>query len=177
MEEEEKGELNFERTDPFSIFLGLKPSQVGLTTDVLCRMLASGTFRGWAVKQVSSGELKVVLASDQDVAALYIEVSSSTIFFAVDTWVTVLLTYTGSSVASGIALFKNGVSEAFTTARDTLSATMQQSTRAVRFGIYISDRFAGEIAVGYIWNRALNARDAKALDANPYAPMGQNLFM
>ena len=154
-------DFNFERTDPFSYSYWFNPESDGVTECHIGKAEASGVFRGWSVFRLTSNVLRVTYRSTTSNA---IRKDSSAIL-ASSGIRHIVVTYDGSSDASGINIYIDGTLSSMTTQQDNLSTTMQ--TSGINFSIgsrnntgNYTDGIIDEVA---IWDRELDSTDVSAL--------------
>lgn len=169
--------LNFERTDAFSISAWCYFDATG-TMSIFSKLENTAPFRGYSLFQSSTSVLNFYLTNDNSPSnriAVYANLPSPT----TSAWKHIIVTYDGSSNASGVNFYVNGSVLSKTISIDTLSATIITSTNAnigARAGA--SEFFNGKIDEVAIWNTALssdavqeiydatNNNTGKALDLN-----------
>jgi hypothetical protein len=158
--------LNFERTDSFSIGTWIKTT--GVTSDqiIFSKQDNSGDVsnRGYVFHtDVSGTNARIGLDLVSTWSTNVIEVRSNTTTGTIisdNEWHYVVVTYDGSSSASGVNFYVDGTIEPMETVKDTLSATTQTSE-----SVQISGRegsnivFNGSIDDVRIYNRALSASE------------------
>jgi len=122
-----------ERTDSFSIDAWVKvPSykQGG----VVSKYDFSGTRRGWNMALTSSGQLRFDLVSNQVGGNEIVLWSNAAI--TLNTWTHIAVTYDGSSNASGVTVYINGLSQSVFVFNDNLTDTTVDVGNVVRFGFF-----------------------------------------
>lgn len=113
---------SFERTDSFSLECWFKTSVIGLS-HLLAKMENGGDFRGWGLR-VNSGTLELVLSSkfnDPGQSILRVRTINT---FNDGLWHHLVVTYPGNSLAAGIRIYLDNVSQALVTVVDNLSGTI-----------------------------------------------------
>lgn len=140
---------NFERTDAFSVECWFKT-----TTDnvLIGRMVSGSSYTGWLVR-ITLGKLGLYLV--HDVSDNYLHVKSTAI---VDTgiWVHAIVTYDGSSDASGAKIYINGV-EGTDIVIDTLTDSIQNPSNCCLASYNgASGFFVGSLDEAVIHNKELN---------------------
>ena len=116
---------NFERTDSFSFSLWINISSYGAYYFYISKQLSSGTLAGYNLFQVSNGKLGFILNNTYSSNTLYVTSTSQT---PLNQWVHLTLTYDGSSLASGVNMYLNGVPETIITVYNTLTASTLNTT-------------------------------------------------
>lgn len=146
---------NFERTDTFSYGFWFKTT-TSAAQMIMTRQQNSGIFRGWNMF-IESGKLKMALIGDNSVPnRIFIETDGT---FNDGAFHHVVITYTGSSAASGVAFYVDGVVTPTTTLTDTLSIT----TLTPGVNAQISGRdganvvFIGTVDEAFIYNKTLGS--------------------
>lgn len=115
--------LSFERTNTFSIGAWINMSSLAANNFICGKLESSGNFRGWRVQVQSTGDIQF-FARNSSGKVLQLKTNNT---FTTSTWYHVVMTYDGSSAASGVTIYVNGNSEALTTISDTLDATIINS--------------------------------------------------
>ena len=121
-------DLQFERTDSFSFSFWLRP-QTSATQAIYSAEITSGTFRGIAIRLIGQ-KLRFILTSTTATNQLSIETTGNYNF---SQWQHFVITYDGSSSASGVTFYRDSVLKGSTTNTDNLSATIDY-TGAIRIG-------------------------------------------
>ena len=119
------GNFIFERTDTFSCFawVFIQSLGAGASGHIFGKRSNLGTTRGWQMRYDANLNKFVVVLSNDTAGGNVINVSSSKAI-PIGTWVHLGFTYSGSSAASGITMYMNGVSMSNIVNNDTLSATI-----------------------------------------------------
>jgi len=114
--------LSFERTDPWTVTFICRASTDVAASPFICGRLETGGNRGWSVGMDTVGRLWVLIANDFGGGNLLSVVSAQN----VDDGVThhIVVTYSGTSAASGIKIYVDGNPSATVTITDALSATI-----------------------------------------------------
>ena len=124
--------LSFERTDAFSVSAWVK------TTSTTVRVIASKytnstTPNGWSLQAnadeiglQSSGKINVVIANDNSTNGIRVA-STNTTNINDGEWHHYEMTYNGSSAASGVKLYEDGIALPLSTGQDTLTNTIVNS--------------------------------------------------
>lgn len=150
--------INFERTDSYTLAARVKaesfPSGARF---VLGKRGSAG--EGYGFYALSSGKIETFLQTATG-ASNWIIIDSTTVL-STGTWYTLIVTYDGSEVASGMKLYINAVSDTVTTVADTLDAVTTQNTGNLRIGdgFAANQEWDGLISEVAIWNRELSAAD------------------
>ena len=154
--------LNFERTDAFSISAWCYFDGTG-TMSIFSKLENTAPFRGYSLFQSSTSVLNFYLTNNNlpsNRIAVYANLPSPT----TSAWKHVVVTYDGSSNASGVNFYVNGSILSKTISIDTLSATIITSTNAnIGARASVSEFFNGQISNLAIFNQAISAEDVKYL--------------
>jgi len=175
--------INFEYTDAFSYSFWVNPDAVN-GSDYLFTKYASG--RGILMYLNSPGtgdnflyfNLYNTNSGSTSTRKRIITRTGSVI--PPNVWTNVVVTYDGSGLASGITIYKNGVSQAITITQDNLqNSTIQVSQAAYISGNnFASNFYAGKQDEWAIFNTELSSENAlaiynggKATDLTPLSPV------
>jgi len=121
----EFGDVNgFERTDSFSFSLWVNISSYA-TYYYISKQLATAPFTGFILFSTSTGQLQFLLNNTFSSNTLRVNSSSQ---IPLNQWVHLTLTYDGSSSASGVNMYFNGVSQTIITVNNNLTATTLNTT-------------------------------------------------
>jgi hypothetical protein len=150
--------FDFDRTDPFSLAMWIKPSTVTTTHFIASKAQSSGIFRGYDFRIQNPGVLGMNMTSTSGVNQIVIKTPDNTIVSGV--WQHIVMTYDGSSDSSGISIYVDGtIVSGLIVVSNFLSATMSQAnpfnigTRNSQ-GIF---SFTGSMDDFRIYDEALNA--------------------
>lgn len=149
---------NFERTDPFSAECWFKSISATIQA-IFGRMGDTAPTRGWAIELNASGNLVCYMINDAGIGN-YIYVYIPTTDWADGVWHHLVFTYDGSSSASGIHIYVDGIDKTLTVGTDALSATIQNShicTISTLNGVVYP--FNGDIDEVVFYDRELTASD------------------
>ncbi len=165
---------NYERTDKFSIFI-----LVRLNTSVphnfispISKMDGSGNYRGWAMHfDDDGGNIYMHFFFRHDSSpANWIRVDTDNSYNSTTDYYSVLLTYDGSSNASGVRIYVDGVPQALSIIADNLSATTITTTdMAISSRAFANLYWDGDNVISAIWNRELTQNEGQLLYRNPLA--------
>lgn len=155
-------DFNFERTSPFSISSWLNVTSLTSGSYILDRE-DSATLRGlvWFVQ--SDGKLRVQFGNNNDGSnCIYVDSTASQV--STGSWYHLVLTYSGSSAASGFTMYVNGSSVATTTLFNNLSATTQNTQNLV-IGNRVGggNDFSGTLDEFGVWSRAVTSGEVTSL--------------
>lgn len=159
--------FNFERTDQFSFSFWIRPGATADQTIFMKRSTASSA--GIQIKVGSANRLEFFLVNTQTTNQLRVQ-AASVDALAMNTWYHVVITYAGTSLASGVTLYINNVLKTFTTINDVLSASILISAIA-RIGSGVGASFvSGHIDEFSIWGKVLTASDVNEIfnDGAPF---------
>lgn len=113
--------LGFERTDPFSFSFWFKCAVPGTYYCFITKVIAS-PYTGYQVTMDSSGYIGLWLENtDPGANRLYVRTTAS---YGVGGWRHCVITYNGSSLASGVVIYIDGSSVGKSTVYDTLTASI-----------------------------------------------------
>jgi len=165
--------FDFERTQPFSYSLWTKPKAGDTSISLaLGKILDSGNFTGWALLTNYDYSSNTEVAGRLAVALVNISGTTNAIGIEADSkindggWHHYTVTYDGSSFASGIKIYEDGISLALNVASDSLTGSILNNVN-----VEIGDRDSGASSLNYpglidevrIYNRALSGDEIKRL--------------
>lgn len=151
--------LNFERTNLFSHSFWIKTDDVD-GGNIIAKMQSSSIARGVNVV-LANGLLRVQLISYNAINNK-IQVEGTTPL-SDDEWHHVVVTYDGSSSASGVIIYIDGYPETKTVVRDSLTGTIINSTTPTIGSRNSGYYYNGGIDDVRIYNRALSVAEVAAL--------------
>ncbi len=164
----------FERTQAFSACLWayqdpILPTQAGT---FFGRNKGNTTFRGWYFTVAGNGSINLILANDLVANASILSVRSNANTMPRRRWVRVGFSYDGSSLASGVALYIDGVPVIANTILNTLNATIVEAGLNTRLGTVSnsSSDFAGFMTDLAVYNRVLTAAEMADIHFNGNYP-------
>lgn len=167
----DKSSLNFERTDDFSGSAWVKQNSInGGTIFGKCNYLSGGS-RGWMLYTGGDYKITFVLINNGG-SSNYIQIHTNAAVLNDNAYHHVVVTYDGSSSASGALIYIDGSATATTIDVNGLSATSQTvSAESFRIGtdsgsggnVFNIDANIDEVA---IWSRALSSGEVAALRAS-----------
>jgi trimeric autotransporter adhesin len=144
--------FNFERTTAFSVSFWANTTSGNA---ILSNLTTGSALTGWEI----DGNLTFFLISNWNGGTgPTLQVSPTSAVFNNGTWQHAVITYDGSSSASGVKIYINGSSQAVTVSRNSLNATIVSSMH-----LFMGARNDGSLAMGgsiddvSIWNTALSA--------------------
>lgn len=148
---------NFERTDAFSYGGWLKPnSGIGA---LVAKMDDGAAYRGFDLL-VGTGPISVHLIHDWPGNAIKVTTKKK---LSAGTWYHVMVTYDGSSQASGVSIYVNGEIWEWEIEQDHLSSTIQTEKSLLVGSRHPGSRFNGTVDEVQIFERRLNAEEVTAL--------------
>ena len=144
--------MDQERTNPFTIQLWVNTNATSGT--IVGKLQDTGSYRGWEFEQQGTGTFIFYLIND--LASNRITIRSNS---AINngSWNHIVVTSSGSSLASGMNIYINGVNDGFTTITNTLTGTTLSSAN-----LKIGSRdttggyWDGNIDEFAMWNKELN---------------------
>lgn len=157
--------FDFERTNSFSISAWIKTGADGVLMMIASKLDSTSPYPGFQffVDTSAAGDLLYVDLISSVSLGNYIEVKGSTDIND-GKWHNVAMVYSGTSAASGIKIYVDGVQESMATVVDSLSASILNN---INFEIGARDgadySFNGSIDEARVYNRALLAAEVKKL--------------
>jgi hypothetical protein len=112
--------LSFERNQTYTLSAWVKTNSAN--GSILSKMNASGNFRGYDLYCKSDGVIRAHLIHSLNSNEIIVDGSTQ-----IDDgeWHFVVITYNGSSIASGVKIYVDGTLESLTIVKDTLNKTIQ----------------------------------------------------
>ena len=160
--------VHLESTQAFSYGCWVRQSGKG-TGALFARMDDASDLRGFDLL-LGDGKLHLHLIHAWPTNALRVVAKSA---LPKDAWTHVLATYDGSSKASGVKLYVNGVSVPFEVTHDSLSGSLLTSVPFQLGKRSASHPLQGALADVRIYPRALSEREAAGLALAPFGQMAQ----
>ena len=151
-------QMQFERTNSFSFCSWVKSSTAS-NTQIINNENTS--YRGYQFMINSGGNLLLFLRNEPGSNFIGV-VSSDTL--SPNTWYHLACTYSGSSLASGVSLYVNGIPQTVTVSGDNLTRSII-SNETTLIGIRrpaTTGPFNGSIGLVQIYNRVLSAAEIAA---------------
>ena len=154
---------NFERTDSFSISMWVNIASYA-TYYYVSKQLSSAPFTGYILFSTSNGQLQFLFNNTFSSNTLLV---NSTSQIPLNQWVHLTSTYDGSSLASGVNMYFNGVPETIITVNNTLTASTLNTT-----DFQISGRdgggvnLIGDVSNVSIFNTELSSPQVEAIYNN-----------
>ena len=155
-------DFNFERTNAFTFSQWLNLTSLSGGSYIIDRE-DSGTLRGYVFFVQSNGKLRFQIGNNND-GTNCIYVDSTNVEISTGAFYHVVMTYDGSSSASGVKLYVNDSAVATTTLFDNLNATTQNTQNFVvgnRVGG--GNDFSGTLDELGVWTRAITAGEVTSL--------------
>ncbi len=140
-----------ERTDSFSMSYWIQTASTN--GFAIGKFVTSPTTRGYAAQMVS-GRMRFVLSSTNTTSVLAVETTSA---FNDNVLRNVVMTYNGTSLASGVAIYVNGVAQATSIIFNNLTTT---TLSASTFTLGPLGAVAGTIQHPAMWSDDLTAAEA-----------------
>lgn len=166
--------LDFDRLDAFSVSAWLYPqgNAANAAWVIKQQALVSLDYRGWyIVGEVGTGGFKLIFVHrNNNQPANVIDVRSNNVIVPLNKWTQIIATYDGSSSASGVVLYVDGIEVTLITViSDNLTATTKNS-EPVTIGARSDEKlpFNGIMDDVRIFNRVLSKDDVRQLYFNPY---------
>ena len=173
--------LSFERTDPFSISAWVNRSAVNNYDPIFAKFrvdLSGWVLNGYILQLDPSNRVQVMLNYDADTGE-NIEVATAAGTVSTGSWYHVAMTYDGSSAASGVKIYVDGLEKALTIFYDNLSQSIA-NTSTPRIGGDQSrtpDYFDGTIDDVRVYNRVLSDAEIKIIaDTNNESVLVSSIF-
>jgi hypothetical protein len=152
--------LNFERTNAFSQSLWIKTSDDDAGNIILAKMASDSSYRGWCLA-MKNGLLSTYLINN-GTTQNRLRVDGTTLIND-DQWHHLVVTYDGSSMASGVAVYIDGSLENSVIVADTLSGTILNSVTPTIGSRSSESYYEGSIDDIRIYSRTLSAAEVEEL--------------
>ncbi len=154
-----KEALDFERTEPFTQSFWIRTSDSSIGNEMVAKMDPNGVHKGISVS-LYSGYLRVQLINSHLYNAIRVEGAS---ILSDDLWHHVVVSYDGSSRASGISLYVDGSPEVTLRYNDNLTGSILNDI-APSIGARVSEQYyQGTLDDLRIYNRALSESEISDL--------------
>ncbi len=154
--------LNFERTNSFSQSLWIKTSDDDTGNIILAKMASDSSYRGWCLA-MNNGLLSTYLMSS-GTAQNRVRVDGTT-WINDNQWHHLVVTYDGSSLASGVVVYIDGGLEDSVIAADTLTGTILNSVTPTIGSRSSESYYEGSIDDIRVYGRTLSAAEVQVLYA------------
>lgn len=154
----------FGRLTPFSVSFWIKPASLVNAQGIVAVKNTTGSIDGWSISQItsSSGVIRFQLMSNNTTNGIAVDTAAAAL--TVNVWQHITITYSGSSTAAGVIIYRNGAAVAKTTIQDNLTSgptyTNFFSVGAFGNGSTNLNARLDELSV---WNTALSAAQALEL--------------
>jgi len=148
---------DFECTEPLSFEMWVYPTAGKTNEDIISKFTYARGYRfvsHGSRGKVNSLEFGLYSAVNNWMIALI----PGPLNLAINTWQHYVVTYNGSSLASGVKIYVNGVSKALTVASNTLTDTIR-NTEKLKIGTGYYPWYAGRVDEVTIYNRVLPASE------------------
>lgn len=162
--------IDFERTDPFSFSIWIRPEDfapVGGPQSIIGRLAGApsrGVYFVWTKNASGFGNSHSLGFGFGNGSGGYMIVSTPTDSVPAGDWVHAVVTYDGSSSASGVKIYKNGANQTLTTFYNNVSAGTIKPGINWRIGDdYTNDYAKGIIDDLRIYNRVLSTAEIAEL--------------
>ncbi|HXN51421.1 MAG TPA: LamG domain-containing protein [Candidatus Acidoferrum sp.] len=168
----------FERTQPFSISAWVYNSG-NSTNGILSKVTNSGNFPGWNFfADYLNKELRAtIVGTTAGCGTDCIDVHTPFNSFSQSAWHHAVLTYDGTSLAAGIHMYIDGVSQTVTATHDTLaSSILSASDVKIGWSAWNNIYFNGTLDDVRVWNRQLSASEVLALFNDSSGPASSSLI-
>jgi hypothetical protein len=170
-----ENQLNFERTDSFSVIVRFKRHEIGGAAEVLIGKQAStGATAGYSIL-LSTDSLRVFLRNTTNTNEL--QKTHIPVFQSTSTWYYLVVTYNGTSDTGGIKAYMNGSLLIKSSYIRTLSASiLNTGVTCIGSRNAAGNRFSGKIGFtqvikGYVMTQSDVARAYDLLRTNKQMPM------
>lgn len=146
--------LNKERTDSFSWSFWIRISSLAVTNVVFAKRTTPGNGPGISIKVLSTGAIELQVVNTATTNQILVTTANGVI--APNTWYNLVITYAGTSLATGCKCYVNSNSVAFAASINNLSASIATTANAI-FGQYASAQFFnGYMDEVSLWNTVLD---------------------
>ncbi len=152
-------QADFERTDSFSYGGWIKPSKGSGQGAVLAKMDNNHQFRGY---DLLTGDSPIAVHLIHNWPANAVKVNTKKKLVA-DQWQHVMVTYDGTSKASGITIYVNGEKWDWNIEQDGLTETIRTEKTLLIGSRHPDSRFKGEIDEVQVYKRLLAPEEVKQL--------------
>ena len=151
--------LSFDRLNPFSIAFWCNPDNT-TSKIIVSKIQSMGNVVGYQINHELSAGDHVVRVTLRNACNDNIDRETSGAVLVAGSWRHIVVTYDGSSAASGVLVYASGSSVAMTTNNDSLTASIDNNIQfqvSGRAGANLT--FAGLIAYVEVWNRAIVSQE------------------
>ena len=160
----------FERTDTFSFSFWIK-TIVSAESVIFSKRGSTASTPGYmAFINSATGRVDMLLEGTGG-DAVHVETDSTDIGFipvAGDAWRNVVVTYAGTSLASGVLIYVDGSLQVKVVNQDDLASSILAGTREFKFGVKgtSSSDYRGNMDEISVWNAVLSSADVTAIYNN-----------
>lgn len=157
---------NFERTNSFSISAWINTSK--LTTDlvIFSKQNTAYTDKGYSLRIGTNNHFIINIVNTFASNAIIKQTSNS---YNDGNWHNVIVTYAGTSAASGVNFYVDGVLVSMTTTQDNLSATITNTNNACIGSINNNLNWVGLLDEVQVFNYVVSAAEINAINAGRFA--------
>ena len=150
-------DYNFERTQAFSVSVWVNKESDGNGMVIYGRAEINSPFEGWFVTIRANNTVRFVLRSNFTTSGIIVD-STNTVL-AADGLTHIAVTYDGTSNASGVNIYIDGVAETTSNVQDNLTTSTQVTGVELQISARdgSSEYFDGIIDELGLWSRALTA--------------------
>jgi hypothetical protein len=167
--------FDFERTQAFNISAWVNRTSTATEDDIVEKVVTGSSYRGYTLWLSETGAIPcsncIYANLNNNDAGLNNSISVYTSGVSTGSWHHIVMTYNGSSQASSVKIYVDGVSQSITILRDTLSGTILNNNNLLIGDDIPGDPccfFGGKIDDVRIYNRALSAADVAVLYVNGF---------
>lgn len=156
--------LSFERTDSFSLSIWVKWTADSSLGSVISKLPASAPSRGYDV-YIASGVVGFSLSSDSSnrISVATAASAADSVRYNDGRWHHIVVTYAGTSLASGCAIYVDGCARALYIAQNTLSST-SVGTAAFTIGARVGiNSVIAQLQDCAVYSKALSAAEVTAI--------------
>lgn len=152
--------IAFNRTDPFSVSIWVKPATLVDASDIVGKQLGAPSFTGWKIRTTgTAGKCRLFMISDF-AADKYLSVDTSSAVLTATTWTHLVFINNGDGTLS---LYANAVSAALSINHDTLGANSILNNAAFRLAQSGSFYWTGNLDEPAVYDVALTADQITAI--------------
>jgi len=158
--------LGFERTDSFTVSFWIRSISNGNPDFILGKMEGSTAYTGWRVYMDTDEKIVFDLISDNATDKLSVQADTVIPYgtgYQYRRWQHIVITYDGSSDASGVIIYRDGSPDSMTILNNTLTASILTTAAFqlmnVSYNTSSTYRWRGDMDEVAIWNRALSAAE------------------
>lgn len=153
--------LNFERTDSFSFSVFVYKSVSANVQDMIIDKTQNGSpFTGYTLSFYNEKIAFTIISSTATSNWLFVSSNDS---FADNAWYHIVITYNGSSLASGVLIYVNGVSIPFTINNNSLTTSILNTFNFTLGSRQGTDNYLGKIDKTIIYNKELTPAEVTTI--------------